>query len=121
VRLTLFSTLVLVAGVIAFSFLQANAAENNPGNDSILGPGKNSCSEFITVVDGNWSQPLNALYFHGYIAWAQGMISGHNQNSDGAPVRPNTDELKMALVDLCRDNPDIPFAEVVKQTLSEAP
>ncbi len=107
-RLILFAALFLVASVIAFSFMQVNAAEN-----PVLGPGKNSCSEFITVVDGNWSHPLNALHFHGYIAWAQGMISGHNQNSDEVPVTPNADELKMALVDHCRDNPDAMYADAV--------
>ena len=112
-RLTLFATLLLVAGVIMLSFVRVNATGSGPENNPILGPGKNSCADFIAVVDGNWSHPLNALHFHGYIAWAQGMISGHNKGNEESPVTPNADKLKMTLVEYCRDKPDAKFSDAV--------
>lgn len=80
---------------------------------TVLGPGKQSCTAFISVVDGDWSHPLNALQFHGYIAWAQGMISGYNQTIKHSPVTPNADDLKMTLVEYCRDHPQDSFATAV--------
>lgn len=107
-RLKALTRALLVMSLLALPTMQASAEQG-----SVIGPGKHSCAEFIAVVDGNWSHPLNALHFHGYIAWAQGMISGHNQNSDTTAIMPNADELKMALVDHCRDNPDAHFSEAV--------
>ncbi len=107
-RLKVLTKALLVMSLLVLPTVRASAEQ-----DSVIGPGKQSCTDFITVVDGNWSHPLNALHFHGYIAWAQGMISGHNQNSDASAIMPNADELKMVLVDYCRDNPDTRFSEAV--------
>ncbi len=78
-----------------------------------LGTGKNTCQDFIKVVDGNWSHPLNALHFHGYISWAQGAITGHNQNSNANAITVDADTIKFALIDYCRNKPDAAFANSV--------
>ncbi len=68
-RLTLFATLLLVASVVTFSFMQVNAAENNPKNNPVLGSGKNSCIDFIALVDhchdnpdANYADAVSTLF-----------------------------------------------------------
>ncbi len=82
----------------------------------ILGQGRLDCAAFNQVVNGNFHSPLGALRFHGYISWAQGMLSGRNHQADaGAQVDMDTDSLKMALIDSCREHPQRPFADAVWQ------
>lgn len=78
-----------------------------------VGQGKTPCSEFNTLVDGNWSHPLNALNFHGYVSWGLGAVSGYNAWSGKPALATNSEELKQFLVDYCQANAGAPFAEAV--------
>lgn len=104
----------VIAGMMLIMAMPINAEEG-----TVRGSGNASCSEYIKVVDGNWSHPLNALHFHGYISWAQGMISGYNKYSGKDPVLLNTDEIKLALVDYCRANPEVTFAEAASVLIEQ--
>ncbi len=81
-----------------------------------LGQGKLACSAFNQVVNGNFHSPLGALQFHGYISWAQGLLSGRNRQADtSSQVDMDSDSLKMALIDSCREHPQMSFADAVWQ------
>jgi len=81
-----------------------------------IGQGKLDCAAFNQVVNGNFHSPLGALQFHGYISWAQGMLSGYNRQADAqAQFNRDTESLKMALIDSCREHPQRSFADAVWQ------
>jgi len=79
-----------------------------------LGQGKLACSAFNKVVNGNFHSPIGALRFHGYISWALGMLSGYNRQAE-RPLDIDAEKLKMALIDRCGEQPDMPFADTVWQ------
>lgn len=75
-----------------------------------LGQGATTCAAYLELVDGNWQHPLNALNFHGYVSWALGYVSA----SDTAPAALREQEaLKLALVDYCREHPEVRFGAAV--------
>lgn len=84
-----------------------------------LGQGRTPCTEFNNLVNGDWSHPLNALNFHGYMAWALGAVSGYNGHSGKPPVKTDTDELKMWLVEYCQANESAAFGAAVDAFLAE--
>lgn len=88
-------------------------------DDNILGAGRNACSNYIEVVDGQWSNPLNAIHFHGYISWAHGLISGHNRYGNTPAIQIDTDTLKMSLIDRCREQPDSRFSSAVDSLIAD--
>lgn len=106
-----------VSLLIFTGLVQAEQADTNTPN-TFRGQGQSPCSEFMDLVNGNWSHPLNALNFHGFMSWAQGMVSGYNQYSGEAPVEASLDDLKMALVDQCDANPDQAFGDAVLKLIS---
>jgi hypothetical protein len=106
------SSVLLTALLAALSSVPLHAS-----SDYDLGTGKNSCSNFIQVVDGQWSSPLNAIQFNGYLAWAHGMISGFNHYQEAKLVNIDMEMLKLDLVDRCRDTPDASYADVVQELI----
>lgn len=83
------------------------------------GQGKSPCSDFIQLVDGDWSHPLNALNFHGFNSWAQGLVTGYNTYSGKEPIMISMEDLKMSLVNYCRANPDEKFADAVNLIITQ--
>lgn len=108
---------------LAPALLAGAAALAHAGETAVppqaMGQGRTPCAEFTKLVDGDWSHPLNALNFHGYVSWAQGYLSAHPSRA-GAAGAPTTDEVKLWLADYCRDHADTSFQGAVEAYATSA-
>ncbi len=99
--------------------LTAGFSQVHAGTSEIIGTGKNPCSEFIKVVDGQWSSPINAIHFNGYISWAHGLVSGFNRYQAENSLQIDMEEFKLAIVDMCRDKPESSYAEAIDMLIQQ--
>lgn len=88
-------------------------------NETQPGQGRRACSEFNELVNGDWSHPLNALNFHGYLSFALGQVAGHNLYGSDADVAVDMESLKQYLVEHCQSHPQETFGAAVDSYVRE--